>query len=289
MLLAVSPTARTTSLVALFGAVWLTTAACGNQSGRAEAVPVTSIDSTFEVEVREAGADPRQPLRFRAGAVDKTVDLSLAWRASPSSESRQPHVLRLSWKGGAGFRRELAVRGVRPDLPAGASAAEREAIAELGSRLRRIQGYAIGDVTGLRSVVQQKGPPMQPELPWLIYVLATPLPDAPVGLGATWHGVTSFPLGATLVTMTFDYRLEDWQGDVAIVNVAGQIVSASVESPADRLVIEVAGRVTTDLADYLPRAANVQLRYPGHPKSADGGTSLNVTLEPVGSNQALGP
>jgi hypothetical protein len=128
---------------------------------------------------------------------------------------------------------------------------------------------------------------MQPDLPFLIYVLSTPLPDAAVGVGASWRGVTRFPLHAANVTITLDYRLESWEGSVASVNVSGQAISVSAEEHSDRLVIQITGRLLVNPSDYLPRSASVQLQYPGQPDPTVAGTSLRVTLEPAEGNGPL--
>jgi hypothetical protein len=191
-----------------------TTLACGREpsDGQAESTSNSKTEAEAEgphafdpeargtprkaaIELLDAGAEPREPLRFGERAPSRTLELSTTSTVGDQPIEGPMLVLRIAWAGlepeGEQRRHLFEVREVVggwvvegmgiPELP------QQDRVAQsLRMSYERVAGQATGTSMGLDEVVQTRGLSMKPDPAMQLQVFAVPLPSEAIGIGATW-------------------------------------------------------------------------------------------------------
>jgi hypothetical protein len=208
--------------------------------------------------------EPRAVLAYAPGGDER---IALVEQNVPGLGDAAPMSLqlRLKWStpptGPSGVRRHFAVLDASTPTPPGASEGEAQILAAIGGMYEQIEGYAAVPGPGRLEVVQTKGLPSAPSVPWMLHSLAVPLPGEALGVGARWtvHGTSM--RRELRCTGSREYRLVASTPTGATIELKAEETCASpTQNPGASLLAQdcaFAGRVELDFADILPPTAEI--------------------------------
>lgn len=244
-----------------------------------DAPPQTFGAGAMKVTVQEAGDEPRRKLRYATDGIARTPKLGVELVPPRGPTLRIALGLDVRSAGnGMGF-------GVKEATVTSEGGPARGPQKAMFDRMRggfsRVKGE-VAMIDGRQPrLTQNQGQWTTPPVPWLLHTMMVPLPDEPVGVGATWTVEQEIDASGRKGRSKRRYEIQSDEDGVLEVKIGGDDQWKAAGGKADGTTT-LSGSATLSVTDPLPSRAEMRVveKVEATGKAPTGETTLSVRLGP---------